>query len=192
VLAGTVWRKTPTGPRALPGTYTVAIEVDGHASTAPLTIVKDPRLSCSDADLKARFEFLVAIRDRLQESHGLVRRIREMRETADAAARTAAGTAGGPALSAAAKALTDRLYPIEERLTQYRARAEKGLTSNPSGIDNKLSLLAAFAEQADARPTDQARQLLTDLSAAIKMLGADLEQVRQREWTPFAGSAGQR
>jgi len=108
------------------------------------------------------------------------------------AARTAAGTARGPALSAAARALTDRLYPIEERLTQYRAKAEKGLTSNPSGIDNKLSLLAGFAEQADARPTDQARQLLTDLSAAIKMLGADLDRVRQREWTPFAGTPGQR
>ena len=37
--------------------------------------------------------------------------------------------------------LNNRLYTIEERLVQYRARANQDLIANPTGIDSKLAQL---------------------------------------------------
>ena len=45
-------------------------------------------------------------------------------------------------LDRALKALNDRLYPIEERLVQFRARAGEDLINYPTGIDKKLARMA--------------------------------------------------
>jgi photosystem II stability/assembly factor-like uncharacterized protein len=47
----------PSGPLALPGRYQVKLAVDGHASTQPLTIVMDPRVEASEAELRDLLAF---------------------------------------------------------------------------------------------------------------------------------------
>jgi hypothetical protein len=44
----------PEGPLVLPGTYTVALTVDGRTLTRPLTVAMDPRVKASAADLAAQ------------------------------------------------------------------------------------------------------------------------------------------
>jgi hypothetical protein len=48
--------RTPQGPLALPGAYTVRLTVDGKTLTAPLTIKMDPRVTTSRADLESLFK----------------------------------------------------------------------------------------------------------------------------------------
>jgi photosystem II stability/assembly factor-like uncharacterized protein len=47
--------RTPQGPLALPGTYTVRLTASGKTLTAPLTVKMDPRVTASRADLDAMF-----------------------------------------------------------------------------------------------------------------------------------------
>ncbi|MGA2218372.1 MAG: glycoside hydrolase [Terracidiphilus sp.] len=48
--------RTPQGPLALPGTYTVRLTAAGKTLTAPLTIKIDPRVHATQAELKGMFE----------------------------------------------------------------------------------------------------------------------------------------
>ncbi len=65
------------------------------------------------------------------------------------------------------KDLNDKLYPLEERLVQYRARAGEDLINYPTGIDSKLARLIDFASMADAPPTDGEQDLLKRMTAGI-------------------------
>jgi photosystem II stability/assembly factor-like uncharacterized protein len=47
--------KSPQGPRALPGQYTVRLTVDGRTQTAPLTIKMDPRVKTPPTGLQQMF-----------------------------------------------------------------------------------------------------------------------------------------
>jgi photosystem II stability/assembly factor-like uncharacterized protein len=47
--------RTPQGPLALPGTYTVKLTAGGKALSAPLTIKIDPRVHATPADLQSLF-----------------------------------------------------------------------------------------------------------------------------------------
>jgi hypothetical protein len=46
----------PLGPNAMPGTYTVRLNVDGKTSTAPLTVKMDPRVTTAADGLQKKFE----------------------------------------------------------------------------------------------------------------------------------------
>ncbi|MGE5207164.1 MAG: WD40/YVTN/BNR-like repeat-containing protein, partial [Chlamydiota bacterium] len=48
--------REPLGPRALPGTYTVRLTIDGKSYTEPLTVKMDPRVKTSPAGLEQQFQ----------------------------------------------------------------------------------------------------------------------------------------
>ena len=51
------------GPMVPPGTYTARISADGRTVTTPLRVVRDPRVTVSDADLEAQEAFVIQVRD---------------------------------------------------------------------------------------------------------------------------------
>jgi chromosome segregation ATPase len=133
-------------------------------------------LQFTDADLAEQFKLLIAIRDQMTGTHDLVRRIRSLREQLEAKVKA------NTSLAEQAKAINDKLYRIEERLSQYRAKATQDLTNYPVGIDDKLVVLQRFVSQADAPPTKQHGDLLKDLSERIEKQRAALEEVIRTDW----------
>ena len=73
-------KEAEVGPMALPGKYTVRLTIDGQTYTQPLTIVKDPQNSASDAELEASFRMQVRIRDDISKTAESVNRIEWMRK----------------------------------------------------------------------------------------------------------------
>jgi hypothetical protein len=161
IIPGTTLNGPPFSPTAAAGTYSVTIAADGHTATQNFQIATDPRVPYPAGQLAEQFSFLMAVRDKLTETHDVVRQIRELRKQAE----TWAGT--DPQRQAELKALNDKLYPIEERLTQYRARAGQDLSNYPTGIDAKLTQLASLASMGDAPPTDQSLGRFSELSKAV-------------------------
>jgi ribosomal protein L17 len=184
------------GPPAAPGPYRVELTVGGRTLTQPFTIVKDPRLAYTDADLEQQLQFLLAARDKLTETMGVVRQIREMRSNAEtmiAAAKKSADSARRiAALDKAMKDLNDKLYPLEERLVQYRARAGEDLINYPTGIDSKLARLIDFASMADAPPTDGEKDLLKRMTDGVAERATALDGVKNQEFAALVKLAGQR
>jgi photosystem II stability/assembly factor-like uncharacterized protein len=186
VIPGTTLRGRPNPPLAVPGKYQAKLRIDGQTFTESFDIVKDPRVKVNDADLEEQFKFLIAVRDKLTETHDTVRTIREMRRQAQEAARKAEGTPDFRRLTQAAEFLDNKLYTIEERLTQFRAKEVQDLSNYGNAIDDKLANLMDVAGRADVPPTKSEYDVLNYLSGELKQREEALESVRKTEWAPFA------
>jgi hypothetical protein len=188
VLEGAVFQGSARGPVAAPGRYEVELAVAGESHRQPFEIARDPRLEYTDADLQEQFDFLIAVRDKLTETMQVVGRIREMRKTAEQAVERAGGT---EAQKEALRALNDKLYPIEERLVQYRARAGQDLINYPTGIDSKLARLSTFASMGDGPPTEGARELFARLSDGVAERVGLLDAIEKGELQSVLRLAGE-
>jgi photosystem II stability/assembly factor-like uncharacterized protein len=60
--------RTPQGPLALPGIYTVRLTANGKTLTAPLTVKMDPRVTASRVELEAAFRLESRLAGALTES----------------------------------------------------------------------------------------------------------------------------
>jgi photosystem II stability/assembly factor-like uncharacterized protein len=187
VLPGAVFQGRAVGPLAPPGTYSLALTANGVTTTTTAAIVKDPRLTYTDAELEEQFAFLMTVRDRLSETMSTVGLVRETRAKAEDLVKQAKQTRRGQRPEAAAvldRALQDlnnRLYTIEERLVQFRAKAGQDLIANPTGIDSKLAQLLGFASMGDGPPTDGAKDLLRRLTDGIQERKTALADVEKKE-----------
>jgi photosystem II stability/assembly factor-like uncharacterized protein len=194
VLSGTVHQGRAAGPLAAPGNYRFEMTIAGRAYSQPFTIVKDPRLTYSDADLEQQLAFLLAARDKLSATEGVVKEIRAIRSDAEQkieAAKKKADSARRIAqLDKALKDLNDKLYPLEERLVQYRAKAGEDFINYPTGIDSKLARLMDFASQADAPPTQGEQDLLKRLSEGVAEREKLVHQVKGQEYATLVKLTG--
>ena len=179
VLDGAVFQGSARGPRVPPGDYTVELEFDGRTLTQPFAVVRDPRVDVTDEELRAQFEFLLEARDRLTETMELVARIRDLRTRAEDAVERGGR---GDRLRAALSELNSELYPVEERLVQYRARAGQDLIANPTAIDSKLARLMGFASMGDGPPTQGQLDLLARLAAGIEERAAAVDEIERTTW----------
>lgn len=179
VLDDAVFQGSAAGPRVPPGEYTAELVVGGRTLSQPFRIVRDPRVDVTDAELREQFEFLLEARDRLTETMELVARIRDMRERAEQAIERGGG---GDRLQAALAALNRELYPVEERLVQYRARAGQDLIANPTGVDSKLARLMGFAAMGDGPPTRGQLDLLARLGEEIETRATAIDEIERTSY----------
>ena len=144
-------------------------------------------MTYTDAELDAQFAFLMTVRDQLTETMTVVKRVRDMRATAETLVKQAKETRRGKSpegiavLDTSMKDLNNRLYTIEERLVQYRARANQDLIANPTGIDSKLARLLDFASMGDGPPTDGSKDLLKRLTDGISERSVAVDGVEKKE-----------
>jgi len=191
VIPDAVFQGSAAGPLAAPGAYRVELTIDGKTYSQQFQLVKDPRLTYSDAELEEQFQFMKRVSDRLEETMTTVRRIREMRARAEEmVAKAKQNGKNATELDRTLKALNDKLYPIEERLVQFRARASEDLINYPTGIDSKLARLLEFSSMADAPPTEGEKELYGRLSEGVQDRIRLTDQVENTEYNAVVSAAG--
>ena len=67
------------GPRALPGHYEAVLTVGEQESRRAFDVLQDPRSSATLADLKAQYEFMVAVGAKLTTTHQEISKIRDVK-----------------------------------------------------------------------------------------------------------------
>ena len=85
-----------------------------------------------------------------------------------ARARRLSGDAGRT-IARAADSLNARLTAVEEAIYQTKNRSSQDPLNYPIRLNNKLAALTDVVGDADARPTEQARQVFAELSAALQV-----------------------
>jgi photosystem II stability/assembly factor-like uncharacterized protein len=78
----THWGTKPAerGPIVAPGKYTVRLKVDGQLITQPLTVVGDPRITASSADIDLSVKTLLSIREDISHVSDTVNQIEWVRK----------------------------------------------------------------------------------------------------------------
>ncbi|MDE3102021.1 MAG: glycosyl hydrolase [Chloroflexota bacterium] len=186
------------GPQVVPGRYQVRLKVGGETVTSDLEVRIDPRVPVTQAALKEQFDLLLAIRDKISETHGAINTIRTLRAQLEEWEKRAQGERSLRPIGRAAAELRASLRSIEEELIQWRAKSRQDTLNWPVKLNGKLGGLASYVAQADARPTDAQLELFTDLSGRVdaqlaklrKLMGADLKRftalVRSAKLPPIA------
>ena len=180
-----LWAGGTGGPQATPGRYQARLIVGSDSMTVPFEIVKDPRASASQADLQAQHDFLIALRDKLSETHEAILDIREARSQIDALTERLGDHAGADTIRAAAKTLKEKMRTIEEALYQTKNRSGQDPLNYPIRLNNRLSALAGVVASGDNRPTDQAIAVRDEITALIDAELAKLRTILQTDLPAF-------
>jgi hypothetical protein len=167
------WAAGNTGPAIVPGEYKVRLTVDGTVvGTSSFNIGIDPRIAgVTTADLQARFDLAVQVRDRVSQANETVILIRELKAQVDD--RLANSDDGD--LAAAANDFQTALSAVEGEIYQVRNRSNQDPLNFPIKLNNKLAALLGVVEGSENRPTEQSYEVFQYLS---DLLDAELETLR--------------
>ncbi len=147
-------------PRAIPGDYTVRLTVGSQTFSESFTFLPDPRLSVSSSDLEAQLALKVAIRDRLSSVNDSLNQIQRVRDQVDAWLKRSDDSS----LSEAGRALKDALKNVEGELINLTSDKPR---PGPNRVKEKFEALSGMIDEADAAPTQGAREVFDMLSGQL-------------------------
>jgi hypothetical protein len=140
--------------------------VNGQSYRQPLTIVKDPRTTATDADLREQFDLLMRIHNRTSEANDAVKTIRSVKaQLADRARKMPADRSA--AFSSVANSLSDKLSAVESEIYQVKNQSSQDPLNYPIRLNNKIAALSGVVGGADAKPTSQSYTVFNDLSQQL-------------------------
>jgi photosystem II stability/assembly factor-like uncharacterized protein len=178
------WGGSTIGPVAAPGSYKAKLEIDGQEWTQEFEIVRDPRITATDDDLKAQFDLLIQVRDKLGEVHDLVKRSRGLREQISAW-ESRLKEAGNEDLASEAERVRERLLEAENELVESRSRGAADSFNFPPKVNSKLASLESTVSYGDSRPPAQTYEVFNMLSQQADEGLAALQQVIDTEVKQF-------
>ena len=163
-----MWSGSVRGPMAAPGAYRARLVVGDDSTEVGFEILPDPRSESTSADLRAQFDFLVGVRDKLSEIHRAIKRIRAIRsQTGAVMERVPDDHPLRDSLQAAADSMNARLRRVEEALYQTKNRSGQDPLNYPIRLNDKLAGVGSDASTGHYRPTDQAIAVRDELVALI-------------------------
>ena len=147
-----LWGVRVSAPALPPGAYTARLTADQHTVTAPLRVVRNPRITdVTDADLEAQYAFTSAIRDKVNEANETVISIRRVKGQLEARLEESDDSR----LHSAGATLEANASQVEANVYQVRNRSGQDPLNFPIKVNNRLANLMSMAEQGDGRPGNQ-------------------------------------
>jgi photosystem II stability/assembly factor-like uncharacterized protein len=160
------WAAGNQGPAVVPGDYRVTLTVDGKSQSQDFEIKMNPRAEAAGvtvADLQARFDLAIRIRDKVTEANEAVLRIRSIKSQIDD--RVAEND--NAELASLGGTVQERLGGVESEIYQVKNRSNQDPLNYPIKLNNKIAALQNVVERSEYRPTDQSYAVFDDLSASL-------------------------
>ncbi|MEM7033744.1 MAG: glycosyl hydrolase [Chloroflexota bacterium] len=158
------------GPKAKPGNYQATLTVGTNTSTQPFTIIADPRVSATQADLDAQFTLALRLRDKVSETNERINQLRQIRRQIEHVLENAqlASTNGEyDALTTSGEGIVDKLNAIEAELIQTGSKTAMDRLRLPARLNAKLAALMPVITAADFAPPQQAYDVFDDISVRV-------------------------
>jgi photosystem II stability/assembly factor-like uncharacterized protein len=162
-----MWAARLTGPKAAPGMYKAKLTVNDKPLETEFEIVKDPRTSGTPADIKAQFDFLITVRDKLSETNKAIKKIRTTRDQINRVTEPLKGKDEMKDVTEMAKSINEQMKKIEETLYQTKNKSGQDPLNYPVRLNNKLGALASEADGSDFKPNEQTKAVYKEISGKI-------------------------
>jgi photosystem II stability/assembly factor-like uncharacterized protein len=170
--------RTPQGPAAHPGRYTVKLTAGGRTYTRSLDVRIDPRVKAAPAALRQQFDLSMQTYEGMNRSFDALAEARRLR----ARVRELKGNAGAAPLSNALDALDEKLAALTEgggrRGGPPAANANEPTLAQVNG---SLESLLELLQSADALPTTQAAAAVADTRRKLDALLARFTEIRNAD-----------
>ncbi|PRP65649.1 VPS10 domain-containing protein [Nonlabens agnitus] len=165
-----LWWADLSGPKAVPGNYTVQLEVNGETQTQPIVIKRTPISEATVADMKAQFEFVSEVNETVDKAHKSIKNIRDFNKKLSAF-KTVYGdrdVEGIKEMVTLADSMKTKFEEVEKALYQTQNRSGQDPLNFPIKLTNKLAHLNALVTMGDFAPTAQDIAVKNELSAQIE------------------------
>ena len=156
--------------------YKARLTVNGKVSETEFEIVKDPRTSGTLADIKEQFNFSIAVRDKLTETHKAIKKIRTAREQINRVTEPMKGKEDMKEVTELAKSILDDMKKIEEALYQTKNRSGQDPLNYPVRLNNKLAALSNEVDGSDYKPTEQVKEVHKEI---VDQIDVQLNQLNK-------------
>lgn len=146
------------GPLAAPGSYTVRLTVGDREFTQPLTVLKDPYSTGTEADIRAQVAMSLEMRDELNEIVDMIDDIEWLRYQLDGVQNRYEDDSTAAAILEASEALENQATEAEGHLYDiHLSGAREDAFRAPMKLYGRLSALASDigTNGADFSPTTQ-------------------------------------
>ena len=136
-----LWWASLSGPQAIPGNYSVTLNVNGETESQPFKILKDPRSPSSMEDYRKQYAFVKEVRDKLSEAHETIIEIRDTRQQLK---NYEERTPDDEELKKMVHEIDSVISKIENKLYQTKNRSNQDPLNFPIKLTNKLGHLNAL------------------------------------------------
>jgi hypothetical protein len=165
------------------------LTVKGKAFTETAEVRPHPQGAATAEDLKAQFDLLAAIRDRLSETHETVLKVRDARDQAKEIAERAERLGRGDALKKRAAALAEKLTAVELALTNPEIKADEDDLNYEPKLDHDFVNLAGIVASADRKPTAGSVKLYAELKARLDGIVKEYQALMEKDVADFNRAA---
>ncbi len=180
-----LWGGGTEGPEAIPGSFTATLAIGDQTHEAQFDVLGDPRLSVTPEQYREQLDFLLAIRDKLSETHSAIKHIRDVRGQLESLKKRLGKDEDRKSLVEQADAIIRRITEIEETLYQTKSKSGQDPLNFPIRLNNRLSALVGVVASADGPPTKQSIEVRDLLVAEIDASLADLKKVFDEQVAEF-------
>jgi len=180
-----MWSGSLTGPKAVPGKYKARLTVNGTPMETEFEILKDPRTTSTLDDIKAQFDFSIAVRNKLSETHVAIKKIRTAREQINRVTEPMKGKEDMKDVNELSKSILDDMKKIEEALYQIKNRSGQDPLNFPIRLNNKLAALNSEVDGGDYRPTQQVKAVHKEIVEKIDFQLDQLKKVMNEKLPKF-------
>ncbi len=184
------FRTLPAGGRlsvlAPPGVYTVKLAAGGRELMQPLTILKDPNTTGSEADIAAQTKLMLEVSDAVTDVADAINRAERIRAQLMTLATTMNDDEAGKAVKSAAEALDKKIIAAEEPLHQMRQTGRgQDLLRYPGKLIDNLLFLASGLSISDFPPTTQQLEAWTEMAKETASRRAAMNEVLTKDVAAF-------
>ena len=162
------WWASLSGPKAIPGKYTVALNVNKESKSETFTILADPRSESTLVQMQQQFEFIKSINKTMDEAHKSIKKIKKINKQLTAFEKQYKGNNEVKDLLEKAKKLKEQFSEIEEALYQTKNRSGQDPLNFPIKLTNKLGHLNSLVSMGDFPPTEQDIAIKNELTQKIE------------------------
>ncbi len=156
---------TTDGPMIVPGTYSVRVTVDSVlVRSRPFTVIDDPRVGATQADLVATYDFSKRVVAKLNALVEETERIETMKSQISAASSRVKDNAKVKTFAAS---LTARLEAVRAELADVHSQADQITLHYPVKLYNQMLNVNRMAQSYEKGPTTQGEAIFLDMSGKI-------------------------
>ena len=176
------WRAAPDTSRlsllAPPGTYTVTLTLGEERSSQILKVLKDPRSTGTEGDIRTQTQFLSGLLDEMNGIAQSVNQIESIRAQVTALEKELGTDDAAKAIGKAAEDLSGKLTDVEGKVLQLR-QTGKGQDADrwPQMLAGKIAYLAQQAGSSDFPPTTQQIAVGEELKKQAEQFQQEFQQI---------------
>jgi len=180
-----LWWASLSGPRAIPGVYSVSLNVNGESTSQSFTIIADPRAESTLTDMKTQFAFVKEVNETMDKAHKSIKKIRKINDKLSAFVEQYKDDDNVKKLVDKANDLKLKFSEIEKALYQTKNKSGQDPLNFPIKLTNKLGHLNALVSMGDFAPTNQDIAVKNKLSKQINEQLTVFDELISKEINAF-------